>query len=229
MIVRTKNFFNVPWPARVERAFNSGGFVAGGFIRHLLKNHGEIKDQYLVEGDIDIFFENQNKFKSFLNESVVFNTTEKLADGRETLVQTTGVQFERPEKLLKVFPLYNTRAAMTKDYLWVDDQFFIHEANNEVGIAHIETRWLASNVYKIMTKRNVPNLSEHSKELFVEWINTTRFIFKEQKRDIQDCLMHKNIITEEMFSRIDLDKLVKEFTSEKLMNSKDFKRTIKSK
>jgi hypothetical protein len=159
--------------------FDHRGYVAGGFARvsalSFLKGDQSL-DDYMLRNrgqniDIDVFFNDNAGFLSFCEEAraLGFETSRSLGGFCQDIiisigfkVQAVSFKFAPPEEQMRAFDIVNAMVAFTSDKLIISDEWFKHEAKNEIHVANWHSRMTLKRIGKWTRRHNIDNVSEQT-------------------------------------------------------------------
>jgi hypothetical protein len=166
----------------LKNVFDRGGFVAGGFARHLARHvfFGESFDDHF-DGDVDIYFKNEldlDDFKRWLSSNSmrvsesITNSAFNVYINRQAQVITAfrGSVAE----VLDTFDFVNVKAAFDDKRLYVDDRWQSYEQENELHVDDWNSVWLFTRIHKYTERRELKQSPEMKEKLADEVIK--RFV-----------------------------------------------------
>ncbi len=195
----------------VERAFECGGYVAGGCARWLRSISNVVtpikRGTYIHEGgDIDLFFRTMDGWRSFLeayedNETVSEGPTFDLSRGNlaanikfasnkrnsksshaePPTVQAICCSTGSPEEMISGFDFHNSMIAFDHERSWMVDDWDDIELKKELNIAWWGSRSISHRVSKYMTKYGYRTLVNTSNAMFEQLVNGTNSMDVRQK------------------------------------------------
>ena len=195
----------------VGRAFDCGGYVAGGCARWLRSIDNAVtplkRGTYVHEGgDIDLFFRTMDGWRSFLqtyegNENLsdgpVFSLSrgnlaanikfasnkrnDKSAHSEPPTVQAICCATGSPEEIISGFDFHNSMVAFDREKSWVVDNWSDIERKKELHIAWWGSRSIAHRVSKYMTKYGYRTIKNNSSAMLEQLVFGTNSMNAGQK------------------------------------------------
>lgn len=191
----------------IERAFDHGGFVAGGCGRWLLSFESNAitplhRGTYIHEGgDIDLFFNDQMGWRSFVepyvdNETVTQGPVLKASDGKLAVNVRFGApnkEKERllhgwneppplqaircvtgtPEEVLRSFDFHNSMVAFDRNKVWQAEDWKELEQSKTLAVAWWGSRSAVFRVRKYINKYGYKHLRNTSNAMFDQLVSAT--------------------------------------------------------
>jgi hypothetical protein len=179
----------------VAAALAAGGFIAGGWVRHLLDPRST-KNESNVFSDIDIFFENKDQINKIIGPEGLIQTTPEFniyeskfalnklikpdyyfSNSKYNSYLHIPVQLIVHEKLIQgsiektldSFDISNCKVAIKGNSFIIHDEFFdIHESN-KVHLASFNSPFTLQRVNKYINRYNYKGVSEESFKLLEDW------------------------------------------------------------
>lgn len=194
----------------VERAFECGGYVAGGCARWIRSIHNDVtpikRGTYVHEGgDIDLFFRTVNGWRDFLrtyecNESTSEGPTFSLSRGNlaanikfagkrnaksahaePPTVQAICCSTGSPEEMISSFDFHNSMVAFDHERSWVVDGWDELEHKKELKVAWWGSRSISHRVSKYMTKYGYRTITNASNAMLEQLVAGTNSMDARQK------------------------------------------------
>lgn len=195
----------------VERAFECGGFVAGGCARWLRSIDGTVtplkRGTYVHEGgDIDLFFRTVDGWRDFLqtyenNEHTSEGPTFALSRGNlaanlkfagnvrndksshaePPTVQAICCSTGEPEEMISGFDFHNSMVAFDRERSWVVDDWDDIQRKKELKVAWWGSRSIAHRVSKYMNKYGYHTLVNASNAMLEQLVAGTNSMDHGQK------------------------------------------------
>lgn len=201
----------------IERAFDCGGFVAGGCGRWL-RNVGQVtpvkRGAYVHEGgDIDLFFKDPASWSEFISSYSENQHPEpgkphvKLSEGKlaanitfargkgmchgynsTPTVQAIRCVTGTPEEVILSFDFVNSMVAFDRARVWVASGWGELERSKRLGVAWWGSRSVAFRVKKYMTKYGYKSLEDLSEgRMFEQLVAVTNAMDERRKLTSRDA------------------------------------------
>lgn len=192
----------------IERAFDCGGFVAGGCARWL-RSSGKVnaikRGTYIHEGgDIDIFFRTLDGWRTFLEQyteqdlgwpKVVLSSGKLAANltfqggarknpskfSDPPIVQAICCVTGTPQKILQSFDFHNSMVAFDREKTWVVEDWDEIERERTLKVAWWGSRSISYRVSKYMMKYGYHKLVNASSAMFDQLVEGTNSMTDKQK------------------------------------------------
>ncbi len=200
----------------IERAFECGGFVAGGcgrWLRNTPVVTPAVRGAYVHEGgDIDLFFKSAEAWRDFL---APYSEVEWPTPGKPGVRMSEGklaanIAFARgpgmthgynsppavqaircvtgtPEEVLLSFDFVNAMVAFDGDRVWVADGWERLEKSKTLGVAWWGSRSVAFRVKKYMLKYGYNTLEDLSGEMFEQLVQVTNAMDERRRLTSRDA------------------------------------------
>ena len=212
--------------ATVERAFEHGGYVAGGCARWL-RGDREItalkRGSYVHEGgDIDLFFRTEEGWRAFVepyidNEShdqgpMIALSNGKLAanltfckhgggyNGTPT-VQAIRCSLGEPDHVIRTFDFVNSMVAFDQQRTWVADEWDRVEREKDLHVAWWGSRSIPFRVRKYVNKYGYKKLVNRSNAMFDQLVAGTNSMDDARKhltRSVWTDILHMPLCSLDM-------------------------------
>jgi len=210
----------------IERAFDCGGFIAGGCARWL-RSSGQIsalqRGTYVHEGgDIDIFFHTLDGWRGFVKPLVeIGQDWPKVVLSRGRLAANINLQGGKtksafsdpptiqaiccitgsPDEILRSFDFHNSMVAFDRDKVWIVDDWEENEHKKELKVAWWGSRSIPFRVLKYMNKYGYRRIVNASDAMFDQLVAATDSMTNKQKDTSYNCwksILETNVCDLEM-------------------------------
>lgn len=160
----------------VESSLRAGGWICGGFARHLLLDRPA--RAYFEEtkrpGDIDVFFNSVAQARA----AIPVHATPSHAGFAKETRSTVKVQFVDHPDLIKPtitetllsFDIVNCRVAINHEFAVVPDGWRDLEASKLLQLGRIDTPFLGGRLLKYLEHRGLDGLTDDSYEKLTSWL-----------------------------------------------------------
>lgn len=176
----------------VARALDAGGWICGGFVRHLLLDM-PLADYISVNpdgrtGDIDIFFSNQDDANRAAGVAILQgNGCDNIQTSWGGFAKNMNARFNRRnvtiqfvnhpdllkstvEETLDGFDFLNCKVAITREGLVIAEGWRDVEDLRLLKICNTTSPFLGSRIMKYLTNKGLHGLTDDSQSLMTEWL-----------------------------------------------------------
>ena len=176
----------------IARALDAGGWICGGFVRHLLLDL-PIADYFTPKedgraGDVDIFFSNQDDANRAAGVAALKgNGCDNIQTSWGGFAKEMTARFNRrsvtiqfvnhPDKIkptveetLDGFDFLNCKVAISREGLVIAEGWREVESLRLLKICSASSPFLGSRITKYLTKKGLNELTEDSQPLVTEWL-----------------------------------------------------------